>query len=852
MPFTVPVSGFANGLAHQIPLNANYDIIWSFKYSLSGNNESQGGFATFLFDGNVSDLQGGGVGKSLNYASTNDYEVGGSPTSLSGVSGAILGIGFDSTGYFATSGHSLVTGRVNPIPDHLVVRGGQSTGFEFLTAVALSSIDPSFILLTSTEVFKYLRFRLSDVGQTLYVDKLDINNDYNNIFKYDVNLSPITTTTYKVGISYASPINGAGNAYFKIKNFHIEGIQSIPNTVSNTVPSISTYPNEAIPDPTVPDAISTSNELVAIPDRPDTVVTSTTAVITPLTDECDTDYTAYSELSADSVVASISVSADVGDYTVAGPLPPPIYKDAVAWYSMSNVTWLSGGEGGVNKQRDYSGFDRHMQRELQAPPGQGGTQTGFTSPTTAFKSESQTGSYHNENKTGYYATTATTLGGNTIGASSIWNFREGPWAIGGWFWPIQNSASVRFAGLHTDDERLDSFWIHLSSDDTIRLLSRRFTGGSNDSGEIISTHTANRDSWNFIAVSYDHNTQLYDLKLNDNAVETTSGIRMPITQDGVRIGYTGTANDNDPEGYFDEWFVFKRALSADDYTFLFNASAGRSYWDMYSETRHTLLKRMVEWWQPQAESGVADSEADAEAFRGRHNGINLTYGSPRFGPAVAAGDTSVSEYAWEIDARWQASVRHSATFEVSQSTNFGNALNYGLMDSSFAFSTWIYPTQLPAVSVRNGIISMWKVYTSDASYALYHANDKVIWVVSEDGGGSNIKSITATDALTLSAWTHIYADYSKERGTISLGIDGASISTISGVSAVAANRSTGGNLTFTIGTMSDTTNDVHYQMAKTGTWARTLSGNERTALYAGGSGFDYDTFFYEGITARED
>lgn len=204
--------------------NANYDIVWSFQYSLCGNTNTSGGFTTFLVDSNVPMLTGGGIGRSLGYGPSTNFT---NTTNISGVSGAVLGIAFDSTGLFATSGYGFTNGLPSPSANSISLR----TGFNHLSTFVLSSITTEVSILTSIEKYNTLRFQLTNIGRTINVDYIDEKMNYKRLVSADTNITVSNTTTYKVGISYASPVSGLANkAVLNIKNLHVHGTQNVPTT----------------------------------------------------------------------------------------------------------------------------------------------------------------------------------------------------------------------------------------------------------------------------------------------------------------------------------------------------------------------------------------------------------------------------------------------------------------------------------------------------------------------------------------------------------------------------------------------------------------------------------------------
>jgi hypothetical protein len=192
--------------------NAKYDITWSFQYSLCGVSGSTGGFATFLYDASVPQLTGGGIRSSLAYGPdvvTESYQ--------NGLSGAVLGVGFDSTGLFGARERGFLTGLQTPIHNSYTIRS--STNFNYVSTYAAP-----FDILETTETFRTLRFNLTDLGQTLNIHMYDYpTRTYNLISRTSTGLLFTRDTLCKIGLSFATPVSASYKSNFKIKDFHFQG-----------------------------------------------------------------------------------------------------------------------------------------------------------------------------------------------------------------------------------------------------------------------------------------------------------------------------------------------------------------------------------------------------------------------------------------------------------------------------------------------------------------------------------------------------------------------------------------------------------------------------------------------------
>lgn len=188
--------------------NINYDVTWSFMYSITGSNTSSGGFSTFLFGSSA--LEGGGTYAGLGFA---PYQA------TQGVKDAIIGVMFDSS-------------------DTITIKKG--TTFTTITSFSLGTLLSP--LIKTTDVFNTIRFNFTDVAQTLNIAvKNKENNKYVTIASVNIGLTAKDTDFCKVGFSYASPIiPGNSKITFKIKDIHIQGSKVVPTTIYKKRPEVQT------------------------------------------------------------------------------------------------------------------------------------------------------------------------------------------------------------------------------------------------------------------------------------------------------------------------------------------------------------------------------------------------------------------------------------------------------------------------------------------------------------------------------------------------------------------------------------------------------------------------------------
>ena len=189
--------------------NSNYDIIWSFQYSISGFNEgiSQLGYTTFLttLSSTTANISAG------QYLCTKQSGISNSTVVLSSnaVSAVnpfnLVTIAFDSTGLFALSSTTR-PGLTSVQPNSLIVRGFNS---QLLCVLPLSGTSFS-IAPTSTQTIRCI---YSDGAQTLEIAYRGTNTTtYTTLTTVSLPYRFINTgniDSVSCGVSYCPPISSS-------------------------------------------------------------------------------------------------------------------------------------------------------------------------------------------------------------------------------------------------------------------------------------------------------------------------------------------------------------------------------------------------------------------------------------------------------------------------------------------------------------------------------------------------------------------------------------------------------------------------------------------------------------------
>ncbi len=95
-----------------------------------------------------------------------------------------------------------------------------------------------------------------------------------------------------------------------------------------------------------------------------------------------------------------------------------------------------------------------------------------------------------------------------------------------------------------------------------------------NSGNCLTTETPaiSANTWYFIVADYTASTKTCRIRLNNGTVYSGTGTTNPsVLTAPLTFSYPYSV------GYYDEWFLYKRVLTAQQITDLYNSGAGRTY-----------------------------------------------------------------------------------------------------------------------------------------------------------------------------------------------------------------------------------------------------------------------------------
>lgn len=256
-PTDLPLSAVSIAVFEE-GMSPEYDITWSFSYELSNfTSGDEIGYCLFLQDASI-DLDGGGVGPDLGFTGTYDLASDAEP-----MSGAVLGIGFDSLGAFGL-----------PITDYGSgdTRDGLST--VLTNGVHVRNGDGSIVSTQSVSAFdlitegkKTVRARLGNYGRRLTVDYKEAGQEFfTRVLDQDVNLTFTSSTRYRPGVTLVKPLTSANtNGQIIMTGLHVEGNQDAITAEEFTFTPLVPFTNNTAALGPVPQAAPVTEAKARLP-----------------------------------------------------------------------------------------------------------------------------------------------------------------------------------------------------------------------------------------------------------------------------------------------------------------------------------------------------------------------------------------------------------------------------------------------------------------------------------------------------------------------------------------------------------------------------------------------------------
>ena len=244
--YQLPGDAIAGSIYLAKNLDTSKDIVVSFDYACYGTDLSGSeGFCVFLINSYANALNGGGPGPGLCYATTNGITAttqNGLQTFFDGVYYGELGVGFDITGNFGTSGFGSGGGYAKPVRNSIAIRDSFNTSFnllyrsESLNNPAFSYPFELYQQMHEDITYRRVRIRFTDFCQRVVVDfnQPDADECFTNYI--DAPAPGDRPPSVNCCLSFASGLNKTS---FRIKNFNINGMFTTLSSIDST--DIFTY-----------------------------------------------------------------------------------------------------------------------------------------------------------------------------------------------------------------------------------------------------------------------------------------------------------------------------------------------------------------------------------------------------------------------------------------------------------------------------------------------------------------------------------------------------------------------------------------------------------------------------------
>ncbi len=320
------------------------------------------------------------------------------------------------------------------------------------------------------------------------------------------------------------------------------------------------------------------------------------------------------------------------------------------------------------------------------------------------------------------------------------------------------------------------------------------------------------NTWYFIVASHDSVNNTLNIQLNNGSVTSvsTGGTAPEVSNSQFRIGareYSGI------ESYFngrlDEVGFWKRLLTTDDKTSLYNSGSGSRY--PFPPSTHSLLTSLVGHWRLGEVSG---SRADC---------CNINH---------LSDNNTVTQAAGKLGSAAQFTAANSEYLQIASSS----LLSMGNNDFTIAF--WVYLDTVP-VSDGRTLFSKWQITGNLREYAVLcdwnGVNTRFRFYVSSDGTATTTLPADTLGTPSAGQWYFVVAWHDATADTINIQVNNGTVDSTA--------HSTGvfnGSEPLQFGTLGLFASYYHDgRLDSASLWRRVLTTGERTALYNSGSGLEY-------------
>ena len=153
---------------------------------------------------------------------------------------------------------------------------------------------------------------------------------------------------------------------------------------------------------------------------------------------------------------------------------------------------------------------------------------------------------------------------------------SGDFSVGGWiYWPsvVTDASGFPIMGKINETSSFSEWMISGNGAGSIKFATDYY-----GSGCTATRTTPSVGAWHFIVATYTASTKACTFSIDAGTRGTATGTTHPSVQSAVNLTFGGDHNgSNGQDAYYDSWFLYKRALTTQNETDLYNSGTGRTY-----------------------------------------------------------------------------------------------------------------------------------------------------------------------------------------------------------------------------------------------------------------------------------
>lgn len=374
-----------------------------------------------------------------------------------------------------------------------------------------------------------------------------------------------------------------------------------------------------------------------------------------------------------------------------------------------------------------------------------------------------------------------------------------------WVYLTTKTLSQSFPTKVDSGSNSREYWVEYdSASDRIRFrVSSDGTSGNTTTVVANNLGAPSTGTWYFVVAWHDASSDTINIQVNNGTTDSTAhstGVYAGTAD--FRIGAFGNTPSQFLNGYADEVGFWKRLLTTEEKTRLYNSGNGITY------PFNSILDRLVSYWAMEQTSG---NRTDSNLATTLVDNNSVTYGN--------------------------GIIRNGAQFTLANSEYLSTVSNdtalFSFGDTDYTIAAWVY---LDSKATSQLFASK---YSSDSvrDFILqYVTGSDFFRFIVYDGGSTIIGNVSSSAGVNTGAWYFIVAYHDAANNLVGVSVNGGAPTTAATIGTAASTAS----LFYVSGREGGST--FQYFDGKVdeyGVWRRVLSAAEIAYLYNNGRGKTY-------------